>query len=230
MLSSNYAVSDEINCNGALDEELIRRLHKIVSDILVESRLRLDSGNCVQAAATAAASLKMLGFVPEKDFKFISTHLHVHIYIPSTGQIMDPTIGQFFHHDTETALKIAENNGFLGTREELLDFFERHFESDSNRIARAGWRIERGNNSYIQFDPPQDEAKISAEEMMRDILDDFPTSSQSAKIKNALVGSLGVCDLNELDDTRSVTCPIHTSSYQVLNSSEEGWIRNILFL
>jgi hypothetical protein len=157
--------------------------------------------------------MKMLGFQEGRDFSLISTNLHVHTYIPSTSQILDPTIAQFFLSNPERVSQIVSQRGFLGTRSQLQELFEENFGSNAEGIARAGWRITPTSSEYINFSPPQDAASFSAQQIAGDILRNQPETSTGQALRSALARALKHCDHNLLSS--AVSC---TSNDSILNT------------
>jgi hypothetical protein len=180
---------------------------------------KLDSGNCVQAAAVSASVLQMLGFKENLDYLTISTNLHVHIYVPSTDQILDPTIAQFFLHTPEKAKEVAEKRGFIGNKKELLNFFKENFGPNAEGIARTGWRFSNESNSYLTLTPPQESAAIASRNLSEDILRESPITSEGTALRTALLVVLKDCDdmkprATEVNCTHDLLKDLNVSDHQ----------------
>lgn len=185
---------NECFSNKPMTSDLVKEVHHKVAKALEIAGLNLNSGHCVQAAALNSAIFQLLGFQEGKDFVLISTHLHVHTFIPSTDQILDPTIAQFFLSNPEKANHIVSQRGFLGTKAQLLDFFKRNFGSNAEGIARTGWRVIPDSTEYINFSPPQNTASFSAQQIASDILRNDPQTSAGQSLRSSLEQVLDPCD------------------------------------
>jgi hypothetical protein len=228
--ANNSVARDECLSGRPLTSELVREIHEIVAATLIAAGLSLDSGNCVQAAALNSALMQMLGFQEGRDFSLISTNLHVHTYIPSTSQILDPTIAQFFLRNSERVNQMVSQKGFLGTRSQLQDLFKKNFGFNAEGIARTGWRITPSSSEYINFSPPQDAALFSAQQIAGDILRNRPETSTGQALRSALARTLNHCDRNLLSS--AVTC---TRNDSILNTDSleevifsQNYLRNMI--
>lgn len=207
---SSSLATDSCLSDRPLTTDLVKEIHTLTATTLIDAGLDLDSGNCVQAAALNSALLQMLGFREGRDFSLVSTHLHVHTFIPSTGQILDPTIAQFLLRTPDIARQVVSQRGFLGTKTQLLDFFESNFGTNAAGIARTGWRITRDSNEYLDFFPPQDAASVSAQQLAAEILTNHPQTLTGRTIRSALERNLSACDRDRMVSTE-VSCSSRNS-------------------